>query len=697
MKIPQFPKNFAVNFWIKKKKRKIDTARPQRVTNLSSSMGVSVLLFLLPVAAYLPSATTGLIIPQPPIKLAGRNRIAIGRVRFESDTSLRYDLKNTGKTRNGLPHIQTKHGRKQYRQMLGTRLLLRMVVMAFGGTLLCTSVPAWASDGILAPPKLGARNLFAASIMLSTIGGLGLARIIGFSGLSRNLIVSASRAAAQLYLLGCFLLQRIMGTSRPWFVALWIVGVGLAAGRESFARVKYSYPRMKVHVYLTVLVGGLSILAMAVGFQVFGFVDPWYEPRTLIPVAGMLFGNSLSAAALGASTITQQFAVHQADVELRLARGATCHEATYPIIQQSLKTALTPTINGLAVTGLVHIPGMMTGQILAGQSAPQAAAYQAVISFLIATTACLTVQLLIQVVSNRLMDVRRHRLRITDLIPASKLETSTSEALSDAMVKIRHRISMANNSNKGGQKGMRAEHEDNRIDPVQIIYHRPYRELNSTDVILTDAPVVELEVHKLQIRRLNTTATFIVRSGDRIGITGRSGVGKSQILRSLIGLEMQDDPDEGEFPILLDGLRPEDLPKYRTEVCLVPQSRPNLEGTPRMFYEEIRSFQRQRRRHDAHQLEITPMEIAKQWNLPLTAFDRPWSTLSGGEVQRASLAIALATKPRVLLLDESTSALDEKTCRLVEKTLIESRIPILVVTHNKEQQDRFCNHKMELV
>ena len=664
-------------------------------------MGVSVLLFLLPVAAYLPSASTALIIPQPPIKLAQKGRIhnAIGGVKFEKDTSLQYHLKNIGKRRNGLPHIQAKHGRKRDRQTLATRLVLRLVVMAFGGAMLGASFPAWASDGMLAPPKLGARNLFAASVMLSTIGGLGLARIIGFSGLSRNLIVSASRAAVQLYLLGCFLLQRIMGTSRPWFVALWIVGVGLAAGRESFARVNYSYPSMKVHVYITVLVGGLSILAMAAGLEVLGFVDPWYEPRTLIPVAGMLFGNSLSATSLGASTITQQFAVHQADVELRLARGATCHEAAYPIIQQSLKTALTPTINGLAVTGLVHIPGMMTGQILAGQSAPQAAAYQVVISFLIATTACLTVQLLIQVVSNRLMDVRRHRLRIIDLIPASIPETATSEGLSNPRVQIRHRISMANDTNKGAEEGTSAAHDDARIDPVQIYYHRSYRELNegSMDVKLIEDPVVELEVRKLQIPRLNATATFTVRSGDRIGIIGRSGIGKSQILRSLIGLEMQDDLGEGDFPILLDGLRPVDLPKYRTEVCLVPQSRPNLEGTPRVFYEEVRSFQRQRRRHDAHQSLRTPMEIAKQWNLPVTAFDRPWSTLSGGEVQRASLAIALATKPRVLLLDESTSALDEKTCRLVEKTLIESRIPILVVTHNKEQQDRFCNQKMELL
>jgi ABC-type iron transport system FetAB permease component len=80
----------------------------------------------------------------------------------------------------------------------------------------------------------------------------------------------------------------------------------------------------------------------------------------------------------------------------RLSLRATWQEALQSVIRNTLTTALTPTINALSVTGIVHIPGMMTGQILAGQSPFQAAAYQVLIFFLIASQACTTVQILMK-------------------------------------------------------------------------------------------------------------------------------------------------------------------------------------------------------------------------------------------------------------------------------------------------------------
>jgi ATPase subunit of ABC transporter with duplicated ATPase domains len=88
------------------------------------------------------------------------------------------------------------------------------------------------------------------------------------------------------------------------------------------------------------------------------------------------------------------------------------------------------------------------------------------------------------------------------------------------------------------------------------------------------------------------------------------------------------------------------------------------------------------------------VKTASEWGLDEECFDMPWSTLSGGQAQRISLAIALSMNPKALFLDEATNALDEETSILVEESLIKSGIPIIVVTHSKEQLQRFCTHQI---
>ena len=264
------------------------------------------------------------------------------------------------------------------------------------------------------PAILGLKQLFVGSSLVIVFGGFFMTHM-GLYQLATHILFACVRATVQLFMLGALILQKLFGTTKPAIVWIWIVGVGLLAAQEASSRVEYTYDNLGRHMTISVLTSGLGILSLALAGQVFGNIEPWFQPRTLIPVAGMIFGNTLPAVSLGASSLTREFATSSAQLELRLSLGADSHEAVMPIVRSSLQSALTPTVNSLAATGIVHLPGMMTGQVLSGQSPSQAAAYQVLILFLITSTACSTVQMLSNFVTHELMNMKEVRLQTSGL------------------------------------------------------------------------------------------------------------------------------------------------------------------------------------------------------------------------------------------------------------------------------------------
>lgn len=562
----------------------------------------------------------------------------------------------------------------------------------FAGAILAVATRAAVSpvqSGILAR-KLGLRNIAAATTMLFGLAVLPV-WALGVPSLAKALAVAASRCALQVFLLGSVLLERLMGVDKPGLVAAWIFMVGLIAGREAFSRVPFTYPRMRQHVHASVLCGAFTVLSLTLGLKTLGAVEPWFQPRTWIPVAGMLFGNSLSVTALAASAITKNFLNLQDQMELRLSRGATWREAIGPVLQDTLFMALTPTINSLTATGIVHIPGMMTGQVLAGQSARQAAAYQIVLNFLIATTSFTTVQVLVRSAIDSLVDTTSHRLR-QNMITPNKQKTGTTSTTNP--LEYVRKLFTARSFGNGDSPMGSTDNTANAFPLATVRSLLSSSESNPTGGFQS-SPV--LVINELIVPRARTRVCLSVNAGDRIGIVGPSGVGKSQILRSIAGLE---ETLGGTMRLTNNATLSQEMipyPEYRTKVVFVSQNRPTLQGTPRMFWDEIQQYGYQKHTDNDTSTFTSPMEIAKEWGITENLFDQPWSTLSGGEAQRISLAIALATKPKVLLLDESTSALDDATSQKVEKTLMmESNISIIMVTHSMEQLNRFCSHRMDM-
>jgi putative ABC transport system permease protein len=98
----------------------------------------------------------------------------------------------------------------------------------------------------------------------------------------------------------------------------------------------------------------------------------------------MILGNCMTGIALGLDTLTTSLVSRRAGVEAQLMLGATRQEAVAPVTRQALRNALMPTINSMAATGVVSLPGMMTGQILSGVPPAEAVKYQILVMFLIA-------------------------------------------------------------------------------------------------------------------------------------------------------------------------------------------------------------------------------------------------------------------------------------------------------------------------
>jgi putative ABC transport system permease protein len=138
--------------------------------------------------------------------------------------------------------------------------------------------------------------------------------------------------------------------------------------------------------------------------------EPWYEPRYAIPLLGMILGNAMTGIALGLDTLTTTAVRERPTIEARIALGASRFEALRAPMQEAIRRGLMPLINSMAVAGVVSLPGMMTGQILAGAPPAEAVRYQLLIMFLIAGATGLGLLMAVLGGAWRLTD-RRHRLR----------------------------------------------------------------------------------------------------------------------------------------------------------------------------------------------------------------------------------------------------------------------------------------------
>ncbi len=229
-------------------------------------------------------------------------------------------------------------------------------------------------------------------------------------GMSQRVLIAGVRTVVQLLLLG-LVLKYLFDTRHPLLIGLIGLVMLLVAGREVMARQRRPFKGVWGYGLgtLSMFISSFTITLFALNFIV--GPDPWYLPQYSIPLLGMMLGNTMTGVALTLDHLTQSAWQQRAVIEQRLMLGEDWRSAIRDISRQSLRTGLIPIVNAMAAAGIISIPGMMTGQVLAGSSPMDAAKYQILIMFMITAGTGFAAVMTSWLGSRRLFDDRQ-RLRL---------------------------------------------------------------------------------------------------------------------------------------------------------------------------------------------------------------------------------------------------------------------------------------------
>jgi len=201
--------------------------------------------------------------------------------------------------------------------------------------------------------------------------------------LEKRLLLASVRTITQLVLIG-FVLKWVFERQQSLVVVLSMaIVMTVMAGGSAIARVHYSIPRIWPTGLISVWASSWIITLAAVGLIV--QPSPIYQAQYVIPLLGMVLGNTLNGISLGLDRLLRELDEGRDRIEALLALGATRWEAGHRSVQEAVRTGMIPIINSMMVVGIVSLPGMMTGQLLGGVAPEQAVRYQIAIMFLIAS------------------------------------------------------------------------------------------------------------------------------------------------------------------------------------------------------------------------------------------------------------------------------------------------------------------------
>ncbi|KMJ59686.1 membrane protein [Bacillus sp. LL01] len=202
-------------------------------------------------------------------------------------------------------------------------------------------------------------------------------------GLEKDTIIAVVRSVIQLFIVG-YLLTFVFESEGYFFITLMVI-IMIAAAVQNVARKKTRIQGITWKVAITFIFIEILTQGILIGFNI---TPP--TAQYIIPISGMIIGNSMVLGILFLNRFMSEVEAREDEIDLILSLGGTTKQAIHTQLIQAIKASMIPTIESQKTIGLVQLPGMMSGQIIAGASPIQAVQLQLLILFLLLTTASVT-------------------------------------------------------------------------------------------------------------------------------------------------------------------------------------------------------------------------------------------------------------------------------------------------------------------
>lgn len=211
--------------------------------------------------------------------------------------------------------------------------------------------------------------------------------------LSKEIFIGTIRSFFQLFLMG-FVLKYTFQHSHWYYTFSLLIMMILFATYEAYKRIKIKNFKVFQYLLFSLTIGSMIPLSMI--FYLVIKIKPWYNIQFIIPISGMIVANSMTALSLGLKNFLQEIDTNRCLIETKLSVGSSSALSVRSIFQRSYYNGILPSINSLMVLGIAKLPGMMTGQILAGVSPLESVKYQLMIMYMISFSTALSLLILLK-------------------------------------------------------------------------------------------------------------------------------------------------------------------------------------------------------------------------------------------------------------------------------------------------------------
>ncbi len=255
---------------------------------------------------------------------------------------------------------------------------------------------------------IGWVGLAASLILIAIVVALSIAQRLD---LERSIVWAATRAMAQLLVVGAalgFVIDPKQPVAYAWLWVLLMVAVAAVTVQGRAREIPHIVPL----AFLGTGASALVSLGVIFVFHIFPM-----EARTVVPLAGMMIGNSMAATVVAARRIVAELADKRPEVEARLALGQPWQHASRPYVREAIRTAVLPQIEQTKIVGLIALPGAMTGLILAGVDPVDAVKIQAAVMYLVLGSVATTTAVIGLGLTRRLFTPDHRMVRLVRTAP----------------------------------------------------------------------------------------------------------------------------------------------------------------------------------------------------------------------------------------------------------------------------------------